>query len=388
MGIGVLLPTEKLEVNGNIKQAIGYSVLTDKVQASGTSGLKLYNNSGDGIFVSPGGNVGIGTQLALNKLEVNGTVKATAFTGDGSGLTNTDDGDWIVNSNNVYRQNGNVGIGTTSPQVRLHIEDNAGSYNTEFLKISNDNTYAGGSISLGKWGGNGPLILQKGGNIPFANNNNYPRLAFIQRATNGDDGLDISTFADSLGAVMNAVIKAPNSDLFIFSQEDIVLGTDFGEAEHVYFKANGNVGIGKASPGAKLDVNGSANIDGTLEAEDIEVTGTLHTNVLEAEIFDIEQLEVSNLYVTEKLWAGEIEVIDITEWKDCVFENNYDLMSLKETEAFIKEHKHLPGIPSEKEVLENGINVGEMNALLLQKIEELTLYVIELEKKLNNYDEK
>jgi hypothetical protein len=51
-------------------------------------------------------------------------------------------------------------------------------------------------------------------------------------------------------------------------------------------------------------------------------------------------------------------------------------MSLKETEEFIKLNKHLPGIPSEKEVMENGINVGEMNALLLQKIEELTLYLI------------
>ncbi|MBM3435054.1 MAG: hypothetical protein FJY07_02425 [Bacteroidetes bacterium] len=56
---------------------------------------------------------------------------------------------------------------------------------------------------------------------------------------------------------------------------------------------------------------------------------------------------------------------------------------MKQIEAFINRHKHLPGIPSEKEVLEKGINVGEMNALLLQKIEELTLYVIELEKKIN-----
>lgn len=53
-------------------------------------------------------------------------------------------------------------------------------------------------------------------------------------------------------------------------------------------------------------------------------------------------------------------------------------------ENFIKEHGHLPDIPSEQEVLENGYNVGEMDALLLQKIEELTLYVIELEKELLN----
>jgi hypothetical protein len=58
------------------------------------------------------------------------------------------------------------------------------------------------------------------------------------------------------------------------------------------------------------------------------------------------------------------------------------LPSLTEVEAFINKNKHLPDVPSESEVLENGINLGEMDALLLQKIEELTLYVIELEKKL------
>jgi len=62
-------------------------------------------------------------------------------------------------------------------------------------------------------------------------------------------------------------------------------------------------------------------------------------------------------------------------------DKDYPLRSLGEVEAFIRTHGHLPDIPSEKEVLENGFNVGEMNALLLQKIEELTLYVIELEKK-------
>ncbi|NOX45651.1 MAG: hypothetical protein GXO89_01565 [Chlorobi bacterium] len=51
-------------------------------------------------------------------------------------------------------------------------------------------------------------------------------------------------------------------------------------------------------------------------------------------------------------------------------------------ERYVKEHHHLMDIPSEADVLENGINLAEMNALLLQKVEELTLYVIELEKKI------
>ena len=56
-------------------------------------------------------------------------------------------------------------------------------------------------------------------------------------------------------------------------------------------------------------------------------------------------------------------------------------MSLSEIEAFVYKYKHLPEIPSEAEVLENGVDVGEMNKLLLQKVEELTLHLIDLDKK-------
>ncbi len=81
------------------------------------------------------------------------------------------------------------------------------------------------------------------------------------------------------------------------------------------------------------------------------------------------------------MWAQEVEVMS-GWWPDKVFDKEYKLMPLCEVETFIKEHRHLPEIPSEKTVLEEGMNIAEMNALLLQKVEELTLYVIELEKKI------
>jgi hypothetical protein len=112
------------------------------------------------------------------------------------------------------------------------------------------------------------------------------------------------------------------------------------------------------------------------------VNGEINANTIFATSMEVDEITMNNFTVVTKIEAGEIEVKVIPAWKDCVFEADYNLMSLKETEEFIKQNKHLPGIPSEKEVLENGINVGEMNALLLQKIEELTLYVIELEKKI------
>ncbi|OXB25563.1 hypothetical protein B0A80_00365 [Flavobacterium tructae] len=99
---------------------------------------------------------------------------------------------------------------------------------------------------------------------------------------------------------------------------------------------NGNVGIGTATPQNKLDVNG------TIRSKEVKVT--------------------------------------LEGWSDFVFKKEYDLPTLAEVEKHIKEKGHLEDIPSEKEVLENGINLGEMNAKLLQKIEELTLYMIDIKK--------
>jgi len=69
-------------------------------------------------------------------------------------------------------------------------------------------------------------------------------------------------------------------------------------------------------------------------------------------------------------------------WSDFVFNNEYKLMSLQDLESFIKQNKHLPNVPSETEVLEKGLDVAEMQAIQQQKIEELTLYIIQLHKQL------
>jgi hypothetical protein len=69
---------------------------------------------------------------------------------------------------------------------------------------------------------------------------------------------------------------------------------------------------------------------------------------------------------------------------DYVFEPDYDLLSLQEVESFIQQKKHLPDIPSAEEFKENGVGLGEMDDMLLRKIEELTLYVIELKKENEN----
>mgnify|MGYP000748724498 CR=1 FL=1 len=74
------------------------------------------------------------------------------------------------------------------------------------------------------------------------------------------------------------------------------------------------------------------------------------------------------------------EIVVETGWADFVFEDDYQLRSLEEVESYIAENGHLPDVPSAQHVEENGVTVGEMEATLLQKVEELTLYMIELKK--------
>jgi hypothetical protein len=75
-------------------------------------------------------------------------------------------------------------------------------------------------------------------------------------------------------------------------------------------------------------------------------------------------------------------------WADFVFKPDYQLKPLAEVEQFISTNGHLPEVPTAKEVEQNGVNIGEMNAKLLQKVEELTLYVIELNKANRRCNEK
>ncbi len=88
------------------------------------------------------------------------------------------------------------------------------------------------------------------------------------------------------------------------------------------------------------------------------------------------------LDVKGKLSTSEIEVLNTTTWPDYVFADDYTLPTLDSVESHIKANRHLPGVPSEAEVNEEGINLGEMDAVLLQKIEELTLYLIAQQKEI------
>ena len=95
-----------------------------------------------------------------------------------------------------------------------------------------------------------------------------------------------------------------------------------------------------------------------------------------------------HLAVGGKIIAEEVLVELQTAWPDYVFNPDYKLLSISEVNSFIKENNHLPGVPSQTEILEEGIKLGEMNGILLKKIEELTLYIIQQEERIKKLEEQ
>ncbi len=96
------------------------------------------------------------------------------------------------------------------------------------------------------------------------------------------------------------------------------------------------------------------------------------------------------LYVKEGIRAEKlrVDVANDNGWADFVFENDYELMSLEELKKFIAKEKHLPNVPSSSEVVADGVDVAEINAILLRKIEELTLYLIEKDQQIRSLEKQ
>lgn len=209
------------------------------------------------------------------------------------------DDQWRQNRSGVS-YDGNVGIGTSVPQAKLHISNDDYSY--------------------------GAILAQ-------ANENSFQ----LYTKTNTTQPVNVEVFRLGLKHGNNE----KNGFISFYRGENTEgggLGFSTNGEEQLFINSAGNVGVGcKNTQGYKIAVKGS-------------------------------------------VAASEIKVLDVTYWADFVFDNSYNLRSLDEVETFINENNHLPDIPSEAKVKENGIDIAEMNKLLLQKIEELTLYMIEMKK--------
>lgn len=211
--------------------------------------------------------------------------------------------------------------------------------------------------------------------------------------------------------------------VFLFSIPSALFAQWLG-TNPVYFNA-GNVGIGTATPAAKLSF---VNVDASTLAEGITwhnpspLSYGIHRTAGSWTTPNYQQMRISwetgiildpgsaygksyveinrgglrvttgnvgigtlntgsfKLAVEGKIGAREVNVTTTTAWPDYVFEKDYSLPSLEEIKTYVSINKHLPEVPSAKDVETNGVNLGEMNALLLKKIEELTLYMIEVKQ--------
>lgn len=181
---------------------------------------------------------------------------------------------------------------------------------------------------------------------------------------------------------------------------------------HIFIKNNGSVGIGTADPLATLHINGNQLIHMTtnvnLKISNWELAGPNTVALAAGQDASSSHIPIafaaskfyfhsgyvgigcSNptapLTVNGKILATEIEVVNPVPCSDYVFEESYKPMTISSLEKYVKTNKHLPEVPSAKEFKENGYNLAEMDNVLLKKVEELTLYTIEQNKKLEQQE--
>lgn len=130
----------------------------------------------------------------------------------------------------------------------------------------------------------------------------------------------------------------------------------------------------------KTTIDSMVNTYGATYGNTMYINGTGNSNYIAGSLgIGMVNTGSHKLAVEGSIGARRVKVTQGT-WADFVFHPDYQLPSLMELEHFIKENKHLPEIPSEKEVAQDGLDLGDMNKKLLQKIEELTLYIIDLKK--------
>jgi hypothetical protein len=219
---------------------------------------------------------------------------------------------------------------------------------------------ASGNIGIGTTSPSAPLHISRG-----TATNAYPTSTSVGNVMNlytyGNNGMEIGIAAETNARRM--WILARHRTVATYGQHygSLHLQPDVGNK--TYFRG---VGIGFAAEtalpiGTHLAVNGKVGIGVSSPKEMLEVKGKIKTQ------------EVN---------------VTAAGWADYVFQSDYRLMPLSELADFIQEKGHLPNVPTTVEVMENGVNLAEMNVILLEKVEELTLYILRQEKMIQELNAK
>lgn len=369
VGIGTTSPAAKLEINANdlgFRQSNGTVradlslTSTDAYFGTTTANHHLHLRAGgldDMIIRGDNHRVGMGRNPTDQKLEVEGGAYFSGKVGIGTttpaskldveggvSVGSTYSGATVAPSNGMIIE-GNVGIGTTSPAEKLTVR----TATANFGFAHTDGTITVGSFVGGVAGG-GWYGTRSNHNLNFFTNNSTAQMTL---ATSGRVGIGTTTPQQKLDVLGNAIVRGTefnsNGDSAVVYVGDAAsrVQNTYGTGLQLFTYPGSNpgitivsgtndVGIGTTTPQSKLSVNG-------------------------------------------KITCKEVEVT-LAGFPDYVFEKNYNLMPLAEVEAYIAANGHLPNVPSACEVEESGLGLGEMNRILLEKVEELTLHAIAKEK--------
>jgi hypothetical protein len=342
VGIGTTLPTADLQINN------GYVRITPDPEDD--YGLIFTPTSTSNVnfdpFISNNGHLLFDINLETPDSQSDAIIRffrKTNTTGSrrvdflrGTSTTNVAARISVDGGNSYFnRYDGNVGIGIASPKAKLDVK---GDFR---LQSSNNHSFGmevgtGGNLKFVGDGGETVLdIDDNSGDVTVSKGNFH--------LEDGNIGIGISNPLSRLHIDGTLRLQSPNNNSFRIRVEDdgdLHFVRDGDNTAMIINDYNGAVGIGSnmtsIPSGYQLAVNGN------VRCREVRVTNQ--------------------------------------GWADFVFADNYQLKSLTEVEQFIKENNHLPDVPSEAEVLENGTDLGKIDAILLQKIEELTLYMIELKK--------
>ncbi|MDR0863720.1 MAG: hypothetical protein LBO74_02155 [Candidatus Symbiothrix sp.] len=217
--------------------------------------------------------------------------------------------------------NGNVGIGTMNPTAKLEVD---GTIRATETKIGTG--WVSGNFRLGDIGDGGNL------NVPLGSLTKQYNIDFTGYWDSAPDLVGARIAALRHNNWQDNIAGIQSTSLAFYTNPSGAWTSDL--TERMRITPAGNIGIGTMNPQNLLDVNG------TIRAKEVKVE---------------------------------------TGWADFVFNEDYNLRPLSEVNTFIKANKHLPEIPTASEVKSEGVNLGEMQTKLLQKVEELTLYLIQQE---------
>lgn len=192
---------------------------------------------------------------------------------------------------------------------------------------------------------------------------------------------DNSEYAEILldGAVSSVYFKDKNNSIKVLANQMI-----FAAPKYSFTNAGITLGKNATTKNPEISFGGANKISVGTDSNAMNFSASSYSFTTGKVGIGCENtVEGYALAVNGGVMSTRVSVMDVDEWPDYVFGGDYHRMSLYELEEYIDLNHHLPEVPSAEEVSEQGIDLGEMNAILLQKVEELTLHVIELQKQID-----